>query len=301
MSFWSPRAYALRQSLRLLVKRPGAALLAVVLCAIALTLPLLAATLVVGAAPLGAGLSVAPELSVFLSPAADAQDVKRLQPRVEALPGVVHVRHIPREAALAELAERPALSASLRELKTNPLPDVMVVALAPGVAPAKVDAVAAAIRKLPQVDSVQFDSAWYRRLVQIGRVALIGGALVGGMSLVLVAAVAIGAVRLLATASGRESCVLRLVGADEAFVARPHAYLGGAALALAAALAIGAVATLLRLLNPEFAQLARLYGGTGFEVPMLPLPVLVGLVLASLLLGLFLGAFAVRRHPPAKP
>lgn len=301
MSFWSPRAYALRRSLRLLAQRPGTLLLAVVLCAVALTLPLLAATLAVGARSLAAGISVAPELSVFLSPAANAQDVKGLQARVEAVPGVMQVRHIPREAALAELAERSGLGAPLRELKANPLPDVLVVVLAPGVAPATVDAVAAAIRKLPRVDSVQFDSAWYRKLVEIGRIALIGGAIVGGMLLVLVAAVTIGAVRLLATASSEETRVLRMVGADEGFIARPYVYVGGVALALAAALAVGAVAAVLGLLNPELTQLARLYGGRGFEVPMLPVPVLVSLLLAALLFGLFLGTFGVCRPPRPKP
>lgn len=301
MSFWSPRAYALRRSLRLLAQRPGTLLLAVVLCAVALTLPLLAATLAVGARSLAAGISVAPELSVFLSPAVNAQDVKDLQARVEAVPGVMQVRHIPREAALAELAERSGLGAPLRELKTNPLPDVLVVALAPSVAPETVDAVAAAIRKLPRVDSVQFDSAWYRKLVKIGRIALIGSGIVGGMLLVLVAAVTIGAVRLLATASSEETSVLRIVGADEGFIARPYVYVGGAALALAAALAVGAVAAVLRLLNPELTQLARLYGGTGFEVPMLPVPILLSLLLAALLFGLFLGTFGVRRPPRPKP
>lgn len=300
MNFWSPRAYALRRSLRLLAQRPGILMLAVVLCAVALMLPLLAATLAVGARSLGAGISVAPELSVFLSPAANAQDVKGLQARVEAVPGVVQVRHIPREAALAELAERSGLGA-LRELKSNPLPDVLVVALAAGVSPATVDAVAAAIRKLPRVDSVQFDSAWYRKLVQIGRIALIVSAIVGGMLLVLVAVVTIGAVRLLATASSEETRVLRMVGADEGFIARPYVYIGGAVLALAAALAAGAVAAVLRLLNPELSELARLYGGTGFEVPMLPVPVLVSLLLAALLLGFFLGTFGVRRVPRPKP
>lgn len=301
MSFWSPRAYALRRSLRLLAQRPGTLLFAVVLCAVALTLPLLAATLAVGARPLAAGTSVAPELSVFLSPAANPQEVKGLQARIEAVPGVMQVRHVSREAALAELAERSGLAAPLRELKTNPLPDVFVVALASAAAPATVDAVAAAIRKLPRVDSVQVDSAWYRKLVGIGRIALIGSAIVGGMLLVLVTAVTIGAVRLLATASSEEIRVLQMVGADEGFIARPYVYVGGATLALAASLAVGAVAVVLRFLNPELAGLVRLYGATEFAVPMLPVPILVSVLLAALLFGSFLGTFGVRRPPRPKP
>ncbi len=301
MSFWSARAHALRRSFRLLAQRPGTLLLAIALCAVALTLPLLAATLAVGMRPLATGASVAPELSVFLSPAANAQDIAGLRARIEAVPGVLQVRHISREAALAELAERSGHGAPLRELKTNPLPDVFVVALATGASAATVDAVAAAIRQLPKVDSVQVDSAWYRKLVGIGRIALIGGAVVGAMLLVLVAAVVVGAVRLLATASSDETRVLRMVGADEAYIARPYVYAGGATLALAAGLAIGAVALLLHLLNPELNELARLYGAAGFAVPMLPVPILVGVLLAATLFGLFLGTFGVRRPPRPKP
>lgn len=296
MSFWSPRAYAWHRALRLIARRPGTVLSAAILCAVALTLPLLAATVAVGVRAAAAGVPIAPELSVFLAPAATTQEVKALQAQVEAVPGVVGVRHIPREAALAELAERSALGTPLRELKMNPLPDVLVVALAPGVSPPAVDATAAAIRKLPRVDSVQFDAAWYRKLIQIGRIAAIGGAIVGGTLLVLAAAIVIGAVRLLAAASSEEVRTLRMVGADEPFIARPYAYAAGAALALAATLAVGATAAALGLLNPELTELSRLYGGAVLAVPMLPPLALAGFVLAALLFGLVLGSLSVRRR-----
>lgn len=301
MSYWSPRAYAWRRALRLMAQRPGTVLLAVIPCAAALTLPLLAATVAVGVRAAVAGVPIGPELSVFIAPAAAAQDVKALQSRVEAVQGVSRVRHIPREAALAELAERAALGPPLRELKANPLPDVLIVALAPGTPPAAVDAAAEAIRKLPRVDSVQFDAAWYRKLAQIGRIAGIGGTIVGGILLVLVAAVVIGAVRLLAAASRKEIRVLRMVGADESFIARPYAYTGGATLLLAAALAVGAAAAALGLLNPELTELSRLYGRAGFAVPMLTPPILAGFLVGALLCGLVLGSLGVRRQLGSKP
>jgi cell division transport system permease protein len=297
MNFWNPRAHALRRSLWMISQRPGTLLLAVALCAVALMLPLMAATLAVGARPLIAGAPLAPELSVFVSPAASAQELKGLQARIEAVAGATQVRHVSRDAALAELAERSGLGASLRELKTNPLPDVFVVSLPRGAAPGTVETVAAAIRKLPRVDSVQFDSAWYGKLVAIGRVALIGGSVAGATLLVLAVAVTVGAVRLLARASEDETRVLRLIGADEAFIARPYAYVAALTLALAAALAIGAVAAALHLINPELSELARLYGRPEFAVPMLPAPALVGLVIAALLVGRLLGSLGVRPAP----
>lgn len=297
MSFWSPRVYALRRALRLMAERPGTLLLAVVVCATALALPLFAATVTIGMWSLARGVPVAPELSVFVAPTASAQEVSNLQARLEAVPGVVQVRHVPREAALAELAARSGLTAPLRELKTNPLPDVFVVVLARAAAPEAVDAAVAAVRKLPRVDAVQVDSAWYRKLMRIGRIGLIAGATVVGMLFILVAAVVVGAIRLLATASGAEISVLRMVGADEGFIARPYVYIGGAALALAAALSVGAVAVALNLLNPELSEVARLYGAADFTLPMLPAPALGAFVLAALLTGLGLGAFGVRRPP----
>lgn len=301
MSFWGPRAYAWRRALRLMVQRPGTVLLAVILSAVALTLPLLGATVAVGVRTAAAGVPIGPELSVFIAPAATAQDVKALQARVEVVPGVTGVRHVPREAALAELAERLALGPPLRELKPNPLPDVLIVALAPGTPPAAVDAAAEAIRKLPRVDSVQFDAAWYRKLRQIGRIAWVGGAIVGGILLVLVAAAVIGAVRLLAAASDNEVRVLRMVGADESFIARPYAYAGATTLVLAAAVAVGAAAAALGLLNPELAELSRLYGRAAFAVPMLTPPILAGFLVAALLCGLVLGSLGARRQLGFKP
>lgn len=301
MSFWGSRAYALRRALRLMGRRPGILLVSVALCAVALTLPLLAATVASGVRPLVAAVPAAPELTVFLAPGASGQEIKTLQARIEALPGVAGIRHVPRDAALVELAERSGLGASVAELKPNPLPDAFVVALAPGVAAAAIDATAATIRKLPRVDSVQFDSAWYRKLAAIGRIALTVSTIVGALLLVLAAAVVLGAVRLLATASSEEICVLRMVGADEGFIARPYGYIGGAVLALAAALAVGAVAVVLRFLNPQVLELARLYGGAEFTIPMLPVQALAGLLLIALLTGLFLGALGVRRPRPPAP
>lgn len=292
MSFATARAYALRHALRLLARRPATALLAVVLCAGALTLPLLAATLVAGLRPLAAQIATAPELSVFVAAAASSQEIKSLQARIEAEPGVAQVQHVSRDAALTELAQRSGLAAPIGELKANPLPDVLIVALANGTPPAAVDAAAAAIRKLPRVDLVQLDSAWYRKLAAIGRIGLVAGSIAGGLMLALVALVLIGAVRLLATASEDESRVLRLAGADERFVARPYRYIGGLTLMFSAVLAIGAVALILRALNPELGELARLYGAQ-LAIPMLPPPLLAGIVAGAALTGLVLGSFGV--------
>jgi cell division transport system permease protein len=205
---------------------------------------------------------------------------------------------VSRESALAELARRSGLSGPLGELKANPLPDVLVVTLANGTPPATIDATAATIRKLPRVDIVQLDSAWFRKLAAIGRTGLIAGSFVGGILLLLVALILIGAVRLLASASSDETRLLRLVGADEGFVSRPYVYIGGLTLMFSAVLAIGAVALILWALNPELTELARLYAAQ-FGLPMLPIPVLVGAVVIALLVGLFLGSFGVQ--PPGRP
>src|SRR3546814_12982244 len=81
-------------------------------------------------------------------------------------------------------------------------------------------------RALEQVDSVQLDSDWVRRLEAILRFVRIGlGLLATGVALVVLATV-FNTVRMQALTQREEIGVARLVGATESFVRRPFLYLG---------------------------------------------------------------------------
>jgi cell division transport system permease protein len=293
MSFFGIRRVAAARAMRVARTRPSMVLLATALSASVLCLCLALGSAAALISPLAARVSLAPEVSVFVSLAATAQDVKTLQGRIEQMPGVAEVRFVPRDAALADLARRSGIGSPLGELKGNPLPDVLVVALARGTPAARVDETVAALRKLPRVDSAQADGAWYQRLVTLARIAQVGGAVLAAVLVVLLAVVLVGAVRLLASASNDEIRVLRVVGADDSFIARPFAYLAAATLAAGAVIAVLVVAGALRLLAPEIDALAQAYGPI---TPVIPAtwPAGVAFVVAAALFGWLLGYLGVR-------
>ena len=287
MSLLSVRLDALAQALHRLASQPLTTGLALALATLSLLLPLLVATL---AAPLAAawGRFDAPaQAVVFVAAGTPSRDIEALRTQVAALPRVVDATHVTREAALEALARR-APGGSLPELKTNPLPDTIVVRLARATTAAEADGTIAALRKLGRVDAVQFDSAWYRRWtagVRIGAAALaVGAAVLGGLCLLALVA----ACRLPSITGRDELRVLALVGAPPRQRRRPFAY-AGALIGLAAGLlACAAVAATLAGLAPVLADV-REATGWALTWPLLPWPVQAGVVAAGGLLGLVAG------------
>lgn len=297
IGFVGARWLGLRQALRLLALRPWAALTTVVLCAVALALPLMAVRGADTVAPLAAGARLAPELSVFIAAGTGSADIKALQTRVQAVPGVRDVRLIGRDAALADLRKRA--TGTLPELSPNPLPDLLAVELAPTALAAELEAAAAAIRKLPRVESVHFDATWYRQLAALVRVAAAVAGLLSLWAAVLVFAILVGAVRIQAEAASTELRVLQLVGAEKGFIRRPYVYAGALLLGLAGAGAVGLNLAAAAALDPLVAELAAAYGAP-FEFPR-PTPILAGVLVATSVLWGALVAWIGTRTASAFP
>jgi cell division transport system permease protein len=252
--------HAVRRALAMAGERPLAFVLSVLLAAVALALPLTLASLAWALAPTLGVVQPAPEISVFVAPKASARDVEALRDRCGRQPQVVTVTWLPKDDALTQLAKRSGLSVSAAELGSNPLPDVLVVRLAPGVPPVAIESLAADIRRWPLVDAVRAETDWYRKAIALGR-ALASLALVfGAMVVVLIALVLVGTVRLHASARRDEIALLQLVGAMPRFIVRPYAYGAAMAMALAAVIAVLAVWAGHAALRPPLAALTELYG-----------------------------------------
>jgi cell division transport system permease protein len=186
---------------------------------------------------LEAGLSVV----AYLRDEASPGEVAGLAARLEGLPQTASVRHVTREAALADFRARLGAQAELLEaLGDNPLPASLEVELRPEARhPEGVRALAAAARGQPGVEEVQYGEAWLDSFHEALEVlGLVGWALAG---LVLFAALLIvsNTVRLSVFARQEEIHILKLVGATDRFVKVPF-YLEGAGLgALGAGLGVG--------------------------------------------------------------
>ena len=292
---------ALRDAALRIAGKPGSFIFNVIVIALALMLPVAGLTLLDNLKPVSRELAVEPEISVFATidlsrerAQALAADIKR----VAQTNGVaVKLDFIARENALAAMKQRAGLSDVVATLGSNPLPDAYVIKLgnAEDAAGARrIDKLAEAIGRLPGVETVQLDSAWVKRLAAVLQLAanvlwLLAATLCG-----VVVAVVFNTIRLQVVTQAEEIDVARLLGATDAFVARPF-YYTGALLGLGAGIvALLGVMAALSVLNVSVGELAHLYGSAFTLSPLAPDAVAL-LLAASTGLGLLGAALSVRR------
>ncbi len=297
---------ALGAALARIRSMPGSFGFNVLVIALALMLPLAGLTLLENLRPVSRELAVEPEISVFLSTEvardraqAIADDIRQ----AAKLAGVsAKLDYIPREKALDAMKARAGLGDVVAALGSNPLPDAYVVRIAgagnadgdDGAAPARIEKLAAAMQKIAGVETVQLDAAWIKRLAALLQLASSVLALLAASLCGVVLAVVFNTIRLQIVTQHEEIGVARLLGATDAFVARPFFYMGGVLGLAAGGLALLAVLGALELLNTSVGQLASLYG-SAFLLQPLNAQTVAGLLAASAALGVLGAAMSVRR------
>lgn len=286
------RRHALQRAVRAAARQPGVLLLALLLstlaCCVLLTALVAAPTAQATWHTLQTMRSA--EATAFLAPGSSGAEIKSALERAQAQAFVQSVRHVTREAALAELTGRG--TSALPELKSNPLPDALTIRFLPNATPAQVEAAVAALKKLPKVDVVHFDGTWHQRLSALLRAAILVGAVVAIAAICAIGLALVAAVRLLTVGDRAEVDVMRLVGATDAVIIRPYAYTGAALLLLAAVLAAGLLVLAWRWLQPVVAGLPGIQLAWNIAAP--PAVVLAGFVFAATFAGWLLGVVAGR-------
>lgn len=298
-SWFRQHRFAIGAALGNLGKAPGSFLFNVIVVAIALALPFAGLTLLDNVRPMSGQLSVDPEISVFVAPAATREQAQALAPSMRAVLGSsARIVFVPREKALDSLNAKSGLAGVVTTLGENPLPDSYVVKLdgfSSSADAAGIDTLAERLRVLPNVDAVQVDSAWVKRLAAmlgVLRTALLLLAATLGM---VVIAVVFNTIRLQVLTQREEIAVSKLLGATDNFIHRPFYYTGALLGLCAGAVALGAVTLSLRPLNSAIAEFARLYESEFQLVPLEPLAI-AGLLAISATLGLVGALLSVQRH-----
>lgn len=284
--------YALRVALRRLHSYPFSSLANIIVIALTLAVPIIGAAVLASSEPLARQMSVAPELTLFIKPGTAQTEQRALLDRIKAESGqaIASARLLPRDQAFKSLQADPTWAQALAALPENPLPDAIVVTLQDGSDLTKAATeLAKQWRALPQIDHVQLDSEWVRRLESLlGFVRWGLGMLSLGVALVVLATV-FNTVRLQALTQREEIAVARLVGATEPFVRRPFLYLGALTGLAASVLAIILARLALIPLNTTLGKLAQSYGVDW----SLHLPDAASLSLAAVVVAV-LGAVAAR-------
>jgi cell division transport system permease protein len=250
-------------SLGRLAHHPIAAFMTMAVIGVALALPLFLSLLLQNARVATGNLNEAFDLSVYMDKKAGAARVQAVAKQLRVKADVTAVKVITANEALAEFRKDSGFGKALDALTENPLPDTLIVT--PSLlasTPQGTEHLRAAIAAIADVQSVQIDTEWIKRLHAIldilRRVVLItGGFLAIGIVLIVS-----NTIRLDILNRRAEIEVMKLVGASDGFARRPFLYsgiwygLGGGILAL---ILVGAAT---QLLAAPIEQLARLYGST---------------------------------------
>jgi cell division transport system permease protein len=264
LATWFERhAQSMVGSLGRLARQPFSTALTVVVIAIALALPAALWLVVTNARIAAADLGETVQLSVYLRLSVTADQAKRAAQAIQGRVEVQRATLVSPDEGLAEFRALSGLGEALSALSENPLPWVVKVRpAAPYDTAAALESLAAALRTMKEVELVEADTAWVRRLHAIldtlrSLVMLVATALAAG-----VLAIIGNTIRLEIDGRRAEIEVTKLVGGSNAFVRRPFLYSGFWQGLAGGLLAVGLILVALGVLDAPLGRLAAAYGGT---------------------------------------
>ncbi len=260
-AYFARHAQTLVGSLGRIVNQPFATFMTMGVVAVALALPLFLNVLLQNVHTAAGNWNDAFDMSVYMNRSANSARAESLAKALRQRSDVAAVRVVTADQALAEFRDNSGFGKALDALTENPLPNTLVVTPTLSAStPGGTDALKLAITAMADVQSVQLDTQWVKRLqalLDILRkvVLLTAGLLAAGVMLIVG-----NTIRLDILNRRAEIEVMKLVGATDGFARRPFLYsgvwygLGGGLMALI--LVAAAVALLARPVD----GLAKLYG-----------------------------------------
>jgi cell division transport system permease protein len=260
--------------------------------AVAVVLPLCLGLLLGELQRFSGSLRESREIAVFLTTDSGPQQAAAWARQWREDPAVAAIDLRSPEDGLDELRGLDALGGALDVLDYNPLP---FVALVEPAADANDDDLAARLRALPEVDFVQHDAQWRRRLgawLTLGQRITAVAALLLGLGVLLVVG---NTVRLDIQDRAAEIATVRLLGASSAFIRRPFLYLGASYGALSGVLALFIAGALQHSLAQPIRALVAEYAGDFSPLGLAPGSAAAALA-ATIALGWLGARLAVDHH-----
>ena len=282
-------------SLGQLWRTPFSLLMTAAVIGIALALPTGLHVLLKNAQQLSGGLDGATKLSAFLVTTATEDIARKLRADIQGWPGVSNVEFISREQALTEFKQQSGFGEAITALKENPLPHVLVITPRTPNTPAGLETMAQQLRGLPNIETVQLDRQWVKRLYAIMAIIARGIDVLGGMLGLAVILVVGNTIRLAIQNRRDEIVVIKLIGGTDAFIRRPFLYTGFWYGLFGGVIALMLVYGALAILAGPIDQLAGLYQ-TPFILRRLDTGTIMSLLAVSIGLGLAGSWLAVGRH-----
>ena len=245
-------------TLKRLISTPVTSLLSIIVMGIALSLPAGIYVLMENLSSISGQTASSPQMSLFLKLDIKKEDIEGIKQRMEEDSQIVSFQFIPKDAALHQLQQNNGLADISASLVRNPLPDAFIVHTLEN-APENLEQLRVAMQSWPEIEHVQFDSAWAERLnalLKLGRFIVL---MLTTLLSVAIIAIMFNTIRLQILTKRDEIEISKLIGATDSFIRRPFLYFG-AIQGLAGGATAWLIMTLaIRAMNEELATLAQLY------------------------------------------
>lgn len=189
-------------------------------------------------------------ISVYALPDATKAQEDSLRTALAKDDRILSSEFVPKSEGLRELRARMKGQIDTSILTENPLPDKFRVRVRD---PEEVPAVAASIRKLPGVQSVDYGQDVVQRLLQLAAVARRVGIVLIALFILVAGIIISNTIRLTVFARRREISIMQLVGATNMYIRLPFICEGLIDGALGVILAVGVLAAARTMLVPKLA------------------------------------------------
>tara|TARA_B100000780_G_scaffold260707_1_gene212666 strand:+ start:472 stop:1407 length:936 start_codon:yes stop_codon:yes gene_type:complete len=215
----------LRQAWQGMLTRPIATLSTLLAIATTLLVPILLLTISSGLTQALDPYSNSPRLTAYLIDTSDEAMMGVVSKRLLAREDIGVVEVVPKEGAFAEFANISGFGDLLGELESNPLPDALIIS-ALQLDFTQLERLAVELGAFPEIDLVQLDAQWIRRLQGFTQLIKKFGLLIGLAALLGFFLVIVNTTKLIVQQSEDEIRVLKLIGAPDTFILRPFLYSG---------------------------------------------------------------------------
>lgn len=225
------------------------------------------------------------QITVFMQRNADREQILQVGKSIKGQPGVIGLIIVSPKEASGRLKEMMGEEAALLdELDENPLPYSLEFRLA---RPDRVRAstLAKEISAMPGVESVAYDQQWAQRLSSIIGATRHLGNIISFLLLLAVALIVSNTIKLTIVARREEVEIMRLLGADDAFIQTPFLYEGMLQGVLGAGLSLVLTTLLFFGAQDSFVKLGDSFG-LPLQLHFLPVSQLILMVTLGGILGL---------------
>ncbi|NKB34612.1 MAG: FtsX-like permease family protein [Pseudomonadales bacterium] len=281
-------------SLYRLAKAPLSSCMTVLVIAAALLLPSLLFSLNSNLASLLAGFENNARIVLYLTAATEDARAMEVSESLLTYNDIDLAEFVSKEDALRDFSNAAGFTELLAGLDENPLPSTIVIT--PNMSSLDgLDSLAATLEAMPEVDLVQVDSLWLRRLAAISDlIGLIARTL--GLIVILSLCFIVGnTVRLHIENRKEEIKVIKLVGGTHSYIARPFLYTGLFYGILGGILASILQASVFLGFSDAISVIATLYSNS-FELPLLTPVTVIFLTISGGLVGWLAAVIAGYRH-----